>query len=356
MTADLKTDLTIASDPMIDFLVGLLNTPSPTGYHVEAIAYVREAFEKLSIPGLTLTTTRKGALMAKLPGESSVAPVGLTAHIDTLGFMVKEIKGSGRLKVTNIGGILWGSAESTPVTVRTADNRRYRGSLGAANTSTHVNRKIQTTERNEDTMEIRLDARTRSAAETRDLGICVGDFVFVDPVVEVGEAGFIRSRFLDDKAGVAAIYGALAALKAADARPAHDTYLLIANYEEVGHGGAGAFPPDLAELLVIDMGAIGEGQTGDEFSVSICAKDGGGPYHFDMMNKLRGLCDAHSIPYNVDIYVYYASDGTAFWRSGGDARVGLAGPGVDGSHAYERTHKESIEHTAHLIARYMMSD
>ena len=151
------------------------------------------------------------------------------------------------------------------------------------------------------------------------------------------ETGFIRSRFLDDKAGVAVIYGALAALKAADTIPAQDTYILIANYEEVGHGGSAGFPSNFAELLSIDMGAIGDGQAGDEFSVSICVKDGGGPYHFDMNNKLRRLAEANDIAYKVDIYVYYSSDGTAFWRAGGDAKVGLAGPGVE-KHSFLHKH------------------
>ncbi len=336
---------------MIDFLVGLLNTHSPTGYHDEAIAYVREAFDAL---GLETSLTGKGALLARWPGKNNNAPVGLTAHIDTLGYMVKDIKANGRLKLVNLGGILWSSTESEGVTVRTSSGKLIRGSIVLENTSVHVNRTAHTSERNADTIEVRLDERTSSTAETRTLGIDVGDFVFVDPKVEVSDSGFIRSRFLDDKAGVAAIYGAIKAVQAKDEQPAQDTYILIANYEEVGHGGSAGFPADLAELLVIDMGAIGTGQTGDEFSVSICAKDAGGPYHFDMVNKLRRLAQTHQIPYKIDLFLYYVSDGIPYWRAGGDAKVGLAGPGVDASHAYERTHRDSIVNTAHLIARYLL--
>lgn len=338
------------------FLVELLNTPSPTGYHPEAIAYVHKAFEALNMPNLSLSITRKGALLAKLTGEKHDSPIALTGHIDTLGLMVKEIKSNGRLKCINIGGILWGGIESEGVTIRTHTNKRIRGSIHPANTSVHVNSKIRTTERNEDTIEIRLDERTNSEAETRALGIGVGDFVFVDPRVEVTESGFIRGRFLDDKAGVAAIYGALLAIKNAKLTPAQDVYMLISNYEEVGHGGAAGFPDNLVELLSVDMGAIGVGQSGDEFSVSICVKDGGGPYHFDMNNKLRGLAETYNIPHKVDIYLYYSSDGTAYWRAGGEAKVGLAGPGVDASHAYERTHADALHHSAHLLARYMLAE
>lgn len=345
-------ELSINLKATVDFMTGLLNIHSPTGYYIEAMDYVHQAFEALGT--LELSRTRKGALLAKLKGASSENPVGLTAHVDTLGFMVKEIKGDGRLKVTRLGGILIPGAENEGVTVRTYENKRIRGTFVPVNTSTHVNPDIAKSERNERSMEVRLDVRTESAKETRDLGIEVGDFVFLDPRVEVTESGFIKSRFLDDKAGVACIYGALMAIKEAGQTPPQDVYILIANYEEVGHGGSAGFPPNLAELLSVDMGAIGEGQNGDEYSVSICVKDGGGPYHFDMNNKLRRLCDTHKINYKLDIYVFYASDGTAYWHAGGDAKVGLAGPGIAASHSYERTHTDSIQHSTNLLARYML--
>ncbi|MGJ3238680.1 MAG: M42 family metallopeptidase [Anaerolineae bacterium] len=349
------TPLTIDTDLITDFLFNLLNIPSPTGYHREVMPFVRQVFADLAFPDTTLTELPKGALMIHIKGESADTPVGLTAHVDTLGFMVKEIKGDGRLKLTNLGGINWSGAEFENCTVRTYDDRRYRGTVLLDNPSTHVNRNAHKQERNADTMEIRLDEHTTSRQETEALGIGVGDFVFLDPRIELTDSGFIRARFLDDKAGVAVIYGALAALKAQERIPANDTYILIANYEEVGHGGSAGFPDDLAELLAIDMGAIGDGQAGDEFSASICVKDGGGPYHFDMNSKLRDLCEAHDIAYKVDIYLYYSSDGTAFWRAGGSAKVGLVGPGVASSHGYERTHQDALMHSAHLIARYLLA-
>ncbi len=350
----MSVELKINMEKVMDFLIGLLNTHSPTGYHVEAIDYVRREFEKLDIPNLTISDTNKGALLITVPGENTDKAVGMTAHIDTLGLMVKAIKSNGRLKCTRLGGLLWGGVESEGVTIRTNDNKRYRGTIAPSNTSTHVNRGIHTSDRNDDTMEVRLDLKTSNAKETREYGISVGDFVFLDTRIERSEAGFIRSRFLDDKAGVAGIYGGLLALKDAGVQPAQTSHFLIANYEEVGHGGATGLPDEIEELVSIDMGAIGSGQTGDEFSVSICVKDAGGPYHFDMNNKFRRLADTNEIPYNLDIYVYYASDGTSYWRAGQDARVGLFGPGVDASHAYERTHEDSIKHTTHLIARYLL--
>ncbi len=348
------TTLNLPLDETTDFLVDLLNTPSPTGYTSEAMDKVAMAFAALEIPDMGIEITPKGALLVRLPGHASSTRRGLTAHVDTLGLMVREIKADGRLKTINIGGIMWGGIEMEGVTIRTHDNRRYRGTVVPCNPSGHVNRNIHTAERNADTMEVRLDARTRSAEETRALGIEVGDYIFVDSRVEVSDTGFIRGRHLDDKAGVAAIYGALKALKADNLKPAQDTAILIVNYEEVGHGGAAGWPYELHELVAVDMGAIGESQNSDEFSVSICIKDGGGPYHFHLTNKLRRLAETHDITYKPDIYLYYASDGTAYWRAGGGGRVALIGPGVDCSHAYERTHQDALANTMHLIARYLL--
>ncbi len=338
------------------FLVGLLQTPSPTGYHPEAIQYTEDALRALALPGATLTRTPKEALLLHWPGQASDAPRGLTAHVDTLGLMVKEIKSSGRLVVTMLGGFDWGAVEGEGVTIRTADDQRYRGTVLPTNPSVHVNRELRTQKRDQQHMEIRIDARTNSADDTRALGIQVGDFVFLDPRVEVSETGFIRSRHLDDKASVASIWGALDALKQAGQRPAQETYILIANYEEVGHGGSAGLPDTLEELIAVDMAAIGPGQSSDEFSVSLCVKDAGGPYHLRLNDKLRRLATAHSIDLKPDIYPYYGSDGTAYWRAGGAARVALVGPGVDASHHYERTHQDSLTETARLLAQYLLDD
>lgn len=351
----MSAELPIRLDDTISFLTGLLNTPSPTGYTVEAVEYVEKAFKKLKIKGLALSRTRKGALLAHWQGAASDSPRGLTAHVDTLGLMVKEIKSSGRLKATQLGGFAWNAVEFEGVTVRTTDDKRLRGTVLLANPSTHVNSRMGSATREADSMEIRLDALTRSAADTRALGIEVGDFIFLDPRVEVTDTGFIRSRHLDDKAGVAAIYGAMLALKDAGLKPAQDVYILIANYEEVGHGGSAGWPVELAELLTIDMGALGDGQNSDEFSVSICVKDSTGPYHHELTQHLRRLAAEHDIAHHMDIYPYYGSDGSAYWHAGGSGRVALIGPGIDASHGYERTHQDSLRHSAHLIARYLVS-
>jgi putative aminopeptidase FrvX len=347
------SNYTLDHKHMVDFLVGLLNIPSPTGFHEQAIAYCEQAFAALP---LTLSRSRKGALVATLEGAKSDAPRGLTAHIDTLGAMVAQIKPSGRLKLTQIGGWAWGSVEGEGVTIYTRNGDKVRGTILPLKASVHIHgNEAREFKRENEAYEVRLDARTLSAADTRKLGIEVGDFVAFDPRVELSPAGFIRSRHLDDKAGVACIYGAIKALADANITPVQRTTILISHYEEVGHGAASGFPADLAELLTVDMAAVGESQNSDEYSVGICVKDSGGPYHLEMTRKLIALAEQARIPYRLDTYPYYGSDGEAFWRAGGDVIVGLIGPGVDASHHYERTHQDSLVATAMLIAEYLIA-
>jgi putative aminopeptidase FrvX len=343
----------INSDYLLDFLSHLLNTPSPTGYAQRGIAFTQQALE--AFPTLELSRTRKGALVAVWPGERSDAPRALTAHVDTLGAMVKLIKPNGRLQLTNIGTFAWNTVEGEACTIFTREGKPIRGSFLLTKASGHVHSKeVTELERKDENLEVRIDARTSSEAETRALGIEVGDFVAFDPRLEVNN-GFIRSRHLDDKACVACILAAVKALNDAGLKPAEKTYLHISNYEEVGHGAAAGIPPEVAEVLAVDMAAVGEGQNSDEFHASLCVKDSGGPYHHDLSQHLRRLAEEHQIPYKVDIYPYYGSDGEAFWRAGGDVAVALIGPGVDASHNYERTHIEALIATTQWLLAYLLN-
>lgn len=336
---------------LLDFLTGLLNTPSPTGCAEPGIIYTEKYLS--AFPGVQLKRTRKGALVAVIPGERDDAPVALTAHVDTLGAMVKEIKGNGRLKLTQLGGYSWSSVEGEGCTIFAANGQKVRGSILISSASTHVyGAAVSETKRSGDTMEVRLDERVINADETRNLGIQVGDFVALDPRVEVTN-DFVRSRHLDDKACVAAIVAAVKALFDAGQKPHQKTYLLISNYEEVGHGASVGIPAEVCELISVDMAAVGEGQESDEFHASICVKDSGGPYDYALSNRLRGLAEQYGIPYKVDIYPHYGSDGEAYWRAGGDAAVALIGPGVDASHNYERTHLDALIATTRWILAYL---
>lgn len=346
-------DLTINVDKMVDFLVGLLNTPSPTGDTDRAIAYVQDAFAAFPF---AMQQAPKGFLVGTWPGVHDNKPRALTAHVDTLGAMVREIKENGRLRMTQLGGWMWNSVEGEGVTIFASNGRAYRGSILPTTASIHAHAaKDRNVLREEDNMEVRIDARTGSDDETLALGIRVGDIIAFDPRVELSPTGFIRSRHLDDKASVATIFGAVDAIIAAGLSPTQRTIIHISNYEEVGHGAASGFPADLHDLLTVDMAVVAPKQTSDEYSVTICAKDSAGPYHLGLRRELEALAAASNIPYHTDIYPFYGSDGEAYWRAGADVRVGLIGPGVDASHHYERTHRDSLEQTARLIAAYLLS-
>lgn len=344
----------INTEGMLSFLVELLNTPSPTGFTERAIKLCEEMLE--TVPGISMTRTNKGALVATLPGESEDEGwCALTAHVDTLGAMVKEIKSNGRLKMSKLGGFAWNTVEGEGVTVFTRDEQTIRGSILINKASSHVyGQEVTKTERKDATMEIRLDARTESVKETEALGINVGDFVVFDPRVEVSN-GFVRSRHLDDKACVANMVFAVKAITDAGLKPKASTVLHVSNYEEVGHGAAAGIPPQVTELISVDMAAVGDGQASDEFHATLCVKDSGGPYHFDLNKKMRQLAEAYEIPYKTDIYPHYGSDGEAFWRAGGDVAVALIGPGVDASHNYERTHMEALVATTKWCLAYLLN-
>jgi putative aminopeptidase FrvX len=338
---------------LLSFLSGLLNTPSPTGLAEPAIDFTEQALK--SIPELSLTHTRKGALVATWQGMRSDAPRALTAHVDTLGAMVKQIKPNGRLLMSKIGGYAWNTVEGEGCAVHTSTGGKVRGSILFSMASSHVyNGKVNEIKREDENMEVRLDARTASVEQTQGLGIQVGDFISFDPRLEISN-GFVRSRHLDDKACVACLIAAIQTIHQAHLAPTQTTHILISNYEEVGHGAAAGIPAQVTELISVDMAAVGEGQASDEFHATLCVKDSGGPYHHGLSQKLRQLADAHGIPYHVDIYPHYGSDGEAFWHSGGDAAVALIGPGVDASHNYERTHLDALMGTTQWVIAYLLS-
>jgi putative aminopeptidase FrvX len=339
---------------LISTLTNLLNTPSPTGFTDKAISLVEN--ELAEYKNLTACRTRKGGLVIEWPGAKDDSPRALTAHLDTLGAVVKEIKSNGKLRLSALGGLNWFNVETEGVFVFTAGGKPIRGSLMFHKPSMHVFSKEELEAKRDDTnMEVRLDARTGSAAETRALGIEVGDFVAFDPRVEVTD-GFIRSRFLDDKACVACLLAAVKSLQAGGLKPAQKTYIYFSNFEEVGHGGAAGIPADVTELVTVDMAAVGEGQNSDEFHATVCIKDSGSPYHHGLTNKLRSIAAGYQIDYRADVYPHYGSDGEAAWRAGADIAVALIGPGVDASHNYERTHIDALRDTTRWVMAYLLEE
>ncbi len=336
---------------ILENLEKLLKISSPTGNTENAVQFVQKAFKEL---GISTKRTNKGALIATIEGEYTDKEVTLSGHVDTLGGMVKEIKSNGKLKITQLGGYVWNTIEGEHVVIETMEGKTYTGTIMTTKASSHVHgESTKTVERNADNMEIRIDERVKSKEDTLKLGINVGDFVSFDPRTIVTESGFIKSRHLDDKAGVISILAIAKHLVDNNIKPKFTTNFFISTYEEVGHGASTSIPEKTFEFIAVDMAAPGEGQTSDEFSVTICAKDSSGPYDFELRKRLVHLAKDENLNYQVDIYPHYGSDGSAALKAGYDFKVGLIGPGVDASHSFERTHIEAINNTIKLGIAYL---
>ncbi|QHE52962.1 M42 family metallopeptidase [Pontibacillus sp. HMF3514] len=338
--------------PITEILEQLVSIPSPSGYTDECIHFC-ENFLKSS--GVTTKITQKGALIATIEGEDTNQHRLLTAHVDTLGAMVKEIKSDGTLKLSMIGGFRWNSVEGEYCNIHTASGETYSGTILMHQTSVHVYKNGGEAKRNDDNIEVRIDAEVHNPEDVRGLGIEVGDFISFDPRFQTTDSGFVKSRFLDDKASVAILLQLIVQLKQENIRLPYTTHFYISNNEEIGYGGNASIPEETVEYLAVDMGAIGDGQTTTEYVVSICAKDSSGPYHYLLRQHLVKLAQKESVDYEIDIYPYYGSDASAAIRSGADVKHALIGPGIDASHAFERTHQRSIEHTYNLLHAYVQS-
>lgn len=337
----------------IQLIKKLVSIPSPSGNTDQVITFVENFFKEINVE---TKRNRKGGLLVTLPGEDDAKHRMLTAHVDTLGAMVKEIKPNGRLKLDLIGGFRYNAIEGEYCSIETANGKHVSGTILMHQTSVHVYKDAGTAERNQENMEVRLDERVHSEEEVRDLGIEVGDFVSFDPRVVETETGYLKSRHLDDKASVGILMNLVAEVIEEDIKLPHTTHILISNNEEIGYGGNSNISKETVEYLAVDMGAMGDGQATDEYTVSICVKDASGPYHYRLRKHLIALADKNNINYKVDIYPYYGSDASAAIHSGHDIIHGLIGPGIDSSHAYERTHKSALKETAALIKAYVTSE
>ncbi len=330
---------------IIETLSDILSIHSPTGYTSEVIKHIDSL---LAGSNLKKRKTNKGGLLVSFTDKPELI---LTAHVDTLGAMVKELKCDGTLEITQLGSYPPTSFEGEYVTVRNSAGKHYRGTFLLNNPSDHVNKKVRTESRELANMSVRIDETSDSAEDLEKLGIAVGDFVFFDVRFEHTKSGFIKSRFLDDKACVAVMIELIKFFE--KKKTGMKAGFLFSNYEEVGHGGCAGIPESAKELLVLDMAVVGEGCRGREDAVSICVKDSSGPYDFNVTQTLKKLADKNKIPFETDIYPHYGSDGSAAVQAGYDVRVGLIGPGVSASHGVERTHIKGISATFDLAKEYI---
>ena len=338
----------------LNFLTELVAIPSPTGYTHKVMEYLAEQVSKW---GYKVQCTHKGGIIVTVAGSDDTQHRVVTAHLDTLGAMVRAIKPDGRLKMERVGGFPWNMIEGENCLVHvTNTGETVSGTILIHQTSVHVYRDAGTAERTQDNMEIRLDAKVKSESDTRELGIEVGDFISFDPRTVVTETGFVKSRFLDDKVSAAILLNLLYEYSEHDVTLPYTTHFYFSPFEEVGHGANSSIPEQTVEFLAVDMGAIGDDQQTDEYTVSICVKDGSGPYHYGFRQHLVALAKTHEIPYKLDIYPYYGSDASAAMRAGAEVKHALLGAGIESSHSYERTHIDSIEATERLVDVYLRSE
>jgi putative aminopeptidase FrvX len=336
----------------MEFLMQLLRTRSVAGHTFLASEVVRSRLEALD---LKVRTTNKGSLVASMEGTAKDDSAVICAHMDTLGAMVSAITADGTLSYRCIGGFTPGSVEGEYCLVETFTGTLVPGTILYRNTSVHAHgREKASLKRDHDTMYIRLDAEATSKEQVTSLGISVGNFIHFDPRAQHLESGYIKGRHLDDKAGVAVLVGVAESLVKQKVKPQRNIHFLFTVNEEVGHGAAGWLPENVSDFLAVDMGVVGPDQTSSERKVSICAADSGGPYNYELTRHLINLAEMNRIPFAVDTFPFYGSDAGSALRMGLDARHALVGPGVDSSHAMERTHEEGIKATIDLVTIFAM--
>ena len=327
----------------------ILAIDSPTGYTDNAAKFVKNEFEAL---GFNAFITEKGGVAVEIGGKDEKNALLLEAHLDTLGGMVAEVKGNGRLKISPLGGLNGFNTEGENCRIITRKNGVYEGTFLLVNPSIHVNGEFNKTDRSFSNMEVVIDEDVKNAEDVKKLGIGNGDIVAFDTRTVVTKSGYIKSRFLDDKLSVASILGFAKLLKNEKLEPERKIYLHITVYEEVGHGAASVPFDGITEVLSVDMGCVGDGLLCTEKQVSVCAKDSGGPYSYSMTSRLIEAAEKTGADYAVDIYPHYGSDAEATLRAGHDFRHGLIGPGVYSSHGYERSHIAGVENTIRLLTGF----
>lgn len=333
---------------ILRILENIMNIDSPSGYTKEIISYCIDLATKM---GYQTHITKKGNLEIYVEGKDDYT-VGFCAHVDTLGLMVRSIKSDGTLAFTNIGGPIIPTLDGEYCRIITRDQRLYTGTILSNSPAAHVYSDAKDKARTCDTMHIRIDEPVKTKEDVVNLGINNGDYIAIDTKLSLTESGFIKSRFLDDKLSVAILFGLLNELHTLNIKPKHNLIITISTFEEVGHGSA-YINPAIDELIAVDMGCIGEDLACTEYDVSICAKDGSGPYDYDMTNHLIDLAKENNLQYAVDIYPFYSSDVSAALRGGQNIKGALIGPGVHASHGMERSHIEAVKNTLNLILAYI---
>lgn len=344
-------EFNIKKERILEIAEDILKFDSPTGYCVDIINKIKAYADNL---GLKFEKTNKGAGIITIEGTDNSKVTGLCAHADTLGLMVRSITDKGTLKFTKLGGPILPTLDGEYCRIRTRDGKKvFTGTILSTSPAAHVYEDNASKTRDENNMEVRIDEVVKNKEDVLKLGIHPGDFICIDPKTVITESGFLKSRFIDDKGSVAILLAMCEIITENNLKPAHTIKILISNYEEVGHGSS-YIPPEITELIAVDMGCIGLDLTCSEYQVSICAKDSSGPYDLELTNKLIETAQKGNIDYAVDIYPMYGSDVSAALRAGNNVRGALIGPGVHASHGMERTHADALVNTIKLLLLHLI--
>lgn len=332
------------------YLKDILTTPSPTGFTGEATKYIEAQLKNLNVPYIK---TNKGAVIATLKGSNDTYQRTFSAHVDTLGGMVKSIKKlTGTLGLATVGGYMMTTVEGENCTIHTTEGKTYSATVQTIKPSVHISADCETLKRTPENMEVIIDEKVFSRNDVEALGINVGDFISFDSRTTFTESGFIKSRHLDDKASVGILLYTIRHMVENNIELPYTTNFFFSNYEEVGHGSSAAIPVNTKEFIAVDMGCPGLDQNSTEYDVCICAKDSSGPYDYELRKTLVEVCKSNKIGYKIDLYPSYGSDASSALRAGWDIRTALIGAGIFASHGYERTHMDSILATLDLIIKY----
>lgn len=335
---------------LIDCFQTIVNTPSPVGYYVQ----LNPVLERIAADlGYTLTYDNKSTAYLTVPGEDTSKTVLLGAHADTIGMVVRTIDSNGMIRVRQLGGVNYGSLEGETVTLHTRDGRSYTGLFACQSHSVHVFDDARTLERSEKTMVVLLDHKVSSKEDVLKLGIRNGDFISVDPRCQLTETGYLKSRFIDDKGAIACVFAGLKYMKENHLKPKYNTIFAFPYGEEIGFGGT-YVPAGVSEYVAIDIGLIGPDYDGDEYKVSICAKDNAAPYDYELTNRLLSYAEKAQVDVALDIFYRYGTDGNAAVRAGNNLRAGAFGMAVYCSHGMERTHITGLLGTVNLMLAYVL--
>lgn len=335
---------------IIDTFRRLVETPSPVGFDTLINPVIEQLADEL---GESITYDNRGTAYMTLDGEDNTKTVLISSHWDTIGMVVRTVDPNGMIRVRSLGGTNLNSAEGESVTVHTRDGRVYTGLIACQSHSVHVFDNARTLERNDNTMVVLLDEDVHSKKDVRDLGILNGDYISVEPRCEYTKNGYLKSRYIDDKAAVACVLAMVKYMKENGLKPKYRTMLAFTFGEEIGLGGPWV-PPEVSEYVAIDIGLIGPDYEGNERVVTICSKDARVTYSYGLTSRLIDYAKKAGCDYAVDIFYRYGTDAAVALGASNNLQAAAFGMPVYCSHGRERTHISSLTNTTNLLLAYAL--